>query len=712
MPAELHQRLLDGYGAPSLVVTEDFMVVHISEGAARFLEVPAGEPTRDLRRLAIPDLKVDLLTALHQAARERAPVVVQGVRLPAARGGGVVRLAIRPALREGDPPRGYFLVLFEHDGALPSAAQPPTQLTSPTEPPLTQLEEELARLRSQLRVTIEQYESQVEEAKASNEELQALNEELRSSAEELETSKEELQSVNEELTTVNQELKIKIDELASTNNDFQNFINATDIGAIFLDRLSQIKLFTARARDIFNLVPADVGRKLTDITSTLTSSRLHADIALVLERLQTIETEVETVAGRSYLMRVLPYRTDSDRIEGVVVSFVEITSRRTAERRLQASDERFRLLIDSATDYAIFTMTPLGLIDSWNSGAQRMFGYAADEIVGRGAEVLFTPADRATGAYAQELGTALAEGRASDDRFHQRKDGSLFYCSGVTIRLGADGALGFAKIARDLSAQREAEVALRDAHAGLERRVEERTQELLDEVLRRSSAQEHVTTLLRKVVTAQEEQRARIARDLHDQFGQQLTALRLALDRARERGSGGGAVDPDLDRAAALAKDIDAELDFLAWELRPAVLDDLGLIAALPRFLREWSEHHHITAEFRSAGVESGQLSPEAELTFYRVTQEALNNVIKHAHASRVDVILERRDGGITLLIEDDGVGFDQADPDISSRGIGLAGMRERAALSGAALEIESAVGEGTTVFLRAPMPPAQEAAG
>ena len=210
-----------------------------------------------------------------------------------------------------------------------------------------------------------------------------------------------------------------------------------------------------------------------------------------------------------------------------------------------------------------------------------------------------------------------------------------------------------------------------------------------------------MTALLRKVVTAQEELRARIARDLHDQLGQQLTALRLTLERSRDRAVKVGAVDDDLDRAASLAKEIDTELDFLAWELRPAVLDDLGLAAALPRFLRQWSEHHQLAAEFRTSGVEPGHLSRDAELTFYRVTQEALNNVVKHAHASRVDVILERRDSAVVLLIEDDGVGFDPADGEMASRGIGIAGMRERAALCGATLEIESSVGEGTTVFLR-----------
>src|SRR5204862_7501856 len=146
-------------------------------------------------------------------------------------------------------------------------------------------EEEIARTRAHVEAVIEQYETEVEEARASNEELQAMNEELRSSAEELETSKEELQSVNEELTTVNQELKIKIEELGLTNNDFQNFINSTDIGTIFLDRSLHVKLFTPRAQDVFNLLDTDIGRPLSDITSRLRDVRIHEDVRTVLDRL-------------------------------------------------------------------------------------------------------------------------------------------------------------------------------------------------------------------------------------------------------------------------------------------------------------------------------------------------------------------------------------------------------------------------------------------
>jgi two-component system CheB/CheR fusion protein len=332
-PADLHLRLLESYAAPSILITEEYHVLHISESAARFLEVAPGEPSRDVIKLVIPELRIDLRSALHQAAQERSMVQVKDIPVAEQHGGGSVTLSVRPTLREYDPALGYFLIFLEADGKEIRDHQKPVQLITPTDAPVSQLEEELSRVRGQLQATIEQYETHVEAAKAANEELQAMDEELRSAAEELETSKQELQSVNEELTTVNQELKLKIDELGLANNDLQNFINSTDISTIFLDRALRVKLFTARARDVFNLLATDAGRPISDITDTLKDTKLHETVKLVLERLQTVEREVETRDGRGFLMRVLPYRTADDRIDGVVLTFMEIQERRRPEKR-------------------------------------------------------------------------------------------------------------------------------------------------------------------------------------------------------------------------------------------------------------------------------------------------------------------------------------------------------------------------------------------
>jgi PAS domain S-box-containing protein len=550
-------------------------------------------------------------------------------------------------------------------------------------------------VKAQLRTTVEQYETQAEAAQAANEELQALNVELRSVAEELETSKEELQAVNEELTTVNQELKIKIEELGVTNNDFQNLINSTDIGTIFLDRNLRVKLYTAHAQQVFNLVEEDVGRQLSDITSHLFYDDVHQDVRRVLATLATVEQEVRTRDGRVHLMRLRPYRTADNRIEGVVLTFHDITTRRDAELRSRQADERLRLLIESAIDYAIFTTAEDGRIESWNLGAERLFGYTAEDVVGRPIDILFTEEDRAAGVPQLELETARRTGRAADERYHVRKDGTRFYVSGTTTRIG-EGGLGFAKIARDLTGQQQAEEALHGAHGQLEQRVKERTHDL-------EAEKAVVTDLVGRIVSAQEEERARIARDLHDSMGQQMTALRLSLERHAERCPLGSS-DRGMTDALALTATVGDQMDFLAHQLRPSALEDLGLASALPRFVQAWSEHAGIAAEFRTGDFEVSCLSADVETTFYRIAQEALNNVVTHAHASRVDVLLATRDGFAVMVIEDDGIGFDPSQADIKRRGMGLATMRERAALVGAALDIESEAGRGTSLYLRAPL--------
>ena len=205
------------------------------------------------------------------------------------------------------------------------------------EPLARQLDQELQHTKSQLRTTIEQYETSIEELKASNEELQAINEELHSTTEELETSKEELQSINEELHAVNQELKNKIDELSRVNADLKNFLSATDIGTIFLDRALRIVSYTPQAEQLFNLIPADIRRPLAHVTHRVTYTDLPGDAAQVLERLTTIEREVQRDDGRWYVARLLPYRTVDDRIDGVVLTFVDINQRKLAEEaRLEA----------------------------------------------------------------------------------------------------------------------------------------------------------------------------------------------------------------------------------------------------------------------------------------------------------------------------------------------------------------------------------------
>lgn len=341
---DLHQQLLEQYAPPSIIVNQDYDILHLTERAGRYLHIGGGEPSKNLLKLIRPELRLELRTAFYQATQQQTNVEARHLKVRLDDKTQTLTIHVRPVVGESHPARGFLLVLFEPTDETNRSTD--SVLTS-QEPVARHLEEELIRVKAQLRASNEQHETQAEELKASNEELQAMNEELRSAAEELETSKEELQSINEELITVNQELKVKVEEISLTSNNFQNLINSTDLATLFLDRRLRVNLFTPATRTLFNLIPADVGRPLTDITNRLAYAHLQTDAEAVLSKLQPIEREVQTTDDRVFIMRVLPYRTAEDRINGVVLTFVDITDRKAAEEALARSEEKYRTLFDS-----------------------------------------------------------------------------------------------------------------------------------------------------------------------------------------------------------------------------------------------------------------------------------------------------------------------------------------------------------------------------
>jgi two-component system, chemotaxis family, CheB/CheR fusion protein len=446
---DLHQRLLEIYAPPSVIINEEYEILHLSDRAGRYLQLSGGEPSQNLLKLVREELRLELRSALYQAVQRQMPFETKVVEMTIENKTENVRMQVRPAMNVDDNgPQGYILVLF--DVAVGDEA--PTVLSS-DEPMARQLEEELIRVKAQLRISNQQHEFNAEELKASNEELQAMNEELRSAAEELVTSKEELQSINEELRTVNQELKIKVDEMTLTSNNLQNLINSVGIATIFLDRSFRVSFFTPTACELFNLIPADLGRPLSDITGRLEYEPLMADIETVLEKLQPMEREVRTNQSRVYVMRILPYRTAEDRINGVVMTFFDVSSQKLVEEKLRTSEARIRLLLESAKDYAIYTIDTDRRISTWNSGAEAMVGFSENEILGKSGDILFTSEDRELALPAQEVEKALAQGYVESERWHLRKDGSTFYGSGMVRPLYDRNNIlqGFVKILRDLT---------------------------------------------------------------------------------------------------------------------------------------------------------------------------------------------------------------------------------------------------------------------
>jgi len=269
-------------------------------------------------------------------------------------------------------------------------------------------------------------------------------------------------------------------------------------------------------------------------------------------------------------------------------------------------------------------------------------------------------------------------------------------------------------VIRDVSERKRAEHELREANELLESRVAERTSaltktiELLErEMAARAEVERQRTGLLQRIVTSQEDERQRIARDIHDSLGQRVTALRLQIAAFKDPNYDREKFEGHVELLMRTALRLDSEVSFLAWELRPAALDDLGLPDAAKAYLEEWSHNYKIKSDFGLQGFGSTRMPAEAETHFYRILQEALNNVARHAEATLVNVLLTRGRKEVSLIVEDNGKGFDvsKVSSDNGSRkGLGLLGMQERAALIGADFELESRANAGTTVFLRLPL--------
>jgi two-component system, chemotaxis family, CheB/CheR fusion protein len=580
--SDLHLRLIERFGPPSLIVNGEQDILHLSHGAAPFLQFAGGEPSTKLLRVVHPALRVELRAALFRVRQSGEPVVARGIALDLGNEQQVIDLRVTPAPELSNE---FVLVTFEPQRAFePSLAAARTE----DEPLIKYLESELEHTKHSLRDLVELHEASTEELKASNEELQAMNEELRSATEELETSREELQSINEELTTVNHELKSKVDELAQSNSDLHNLMGATAIATVFLDRELRIMRFTPPAVELFSLIPSDVGRPLADLQHRLVYPDLLLDARRVLDQLVPIEREVQETEGRFYLARLLPYRTTDDRIAGVVLTFVDVTERQLAQDELKRAQLHLETRVKDRT----------AQLDAVNMALKREIG-----------------------------GHAVAE-----------------------------------------KARQE---------------------------------------LQRLLVTAQEEERSRISRELHDEVGQQIMALMLSL-KALESSLPEGEGPDKLRELRATAEQVGHEIHQLAAELRPIALDELGLSRALTGYLDTWVARTGIPVDFVSAGIDEVRLPAAIETTLYRIVQEAMNNVYKHAAAKSVSVSLARRNTHLLAIVEDDGVGFELES--LGSGGdtprIGIAGMRERAAIVDGELTLDSSPGHGTTVRVNIPIPP------
>ncbi len=379
------QVLLHEYTPASVVVNERGEVLYIHGRTGRYLEPSPGDAGMNICKMAREGLRRQLTNALHKAVTQKEPGMYPGLRIKTNGDFSTVNLTIRPMAAESGQAvaSGLFLVIFEE---VPAAVQADLgsaagagagELSATGEARVALLEQELQDKEEYLQAITEELEISNEELKTSNEEMQSMNEELQSTNEELETSKEEMQSVNEELTTVNNELQTKVADLSEANNDMNNLLAGTGVGTVFVDHQQRIRRFTPAVTQVINLLASDVGRPVGHIVSNLVGyNTLVEDISSVLDTLIVKEVEVQARAGAWYLLRIRPYRTLENVIEGAVITFVEITEMVRAREPLR----RLAAVVKDSRD-AVTLQDLQGRILAWNPAAERIYGWRASEAL-------------------------------------------------------------------------------------------------------------------------------------------------------------------------------------------------------------------------------------------------------------------------------------------------------------------------------------------
>ncbi len=778
-----------------VVIDRNYEVLHFAGPTEDYLVQPGGPPTQNLISLARQGLESKLRAVVRRAIREDSSQSIRDVKVHHGRDIRRVDIEVEP-LDLSKQSAGLLLISFQpqptpsSDELSDVAARPETE-----EPEMVrQLELELETTREDLQSTIEELESSNEELKASNEEIMSMNEEIQSANEELESSKEELQSFNEELSTVNNQLHDKIAEVESATNDMANLLNSTDIATVFLDFDLRIKLFTPAATRMFKMIARDRGRPIGDIAKRFDDDGLLPDVEQVLQDLVPRDKEVCNEDGRWFVRRLVPYRTLDNRIDGVVITFSDVTDRKQAS---DAVDRHLAAIVESSAD-AIISMDLVGNISTWNRGAEEIYGYRRAEVVGRSINMIIPEHRVAEWTQAMSL---LTRGEHAEqfETEHVCKDGRHVVMSlTVSPILDGQGKVVSASVTgRDITERKRAEEALQiseerfrkmasqaqegEAHltailntaadavitidvqgtiqsanpmaermfgyaaaemigqnvnmlmptpyraehdrylarykqTGMKYMIGNRREvagqrkdgstfpvdlavsevdhlNLFTGILRDISQKRE---LEREVVEIASLEQRRIGQDLHDSVSQELTALSmLAGDLTETLQSDPSKGSHLVDRMVLGLQRCQQELRAVMRGLCPVSVDAEGLTAALSDLASRIQQESKVTCVFDCPDpvlVEDNLIATH----LYLIAQEAVHNAVKHARCRNIRISV-RSDQLLVVRVEDDGIGIESRSTERHG-GLGLCIMRNRAAIIHAMLTIEPAKPVGTVV--------------
>jgi PAS domain S-box-containing protein len=695
---------LETAAPPSILVDQSQQAIHFSESAGRYLQLPGGAVTSAIVRLVRPELQEPLRQALTQALQQgqesfTAPIAVAFDGTP-----HLVHLLVYPVQQQPVKTRQALVIFIDTGPVIPaapvngaaSALDKEQAHKAGASEQIVRLRTELAQAHDQLQRIRSAYSAAAEQQYTANEELQAINEEYRSIAEELQSSQEELQSLNEELRAVNTELKDKLREVSQAHSDLQNLMAVAEVGTLFLDQALRVRRFTAPVTRIFNITASDRGRSITDLTHQLTYANLVTDARQVMRDLTLIEQEIRSTDGDTYLVRLRPYRTVYHKIDGVVVTFVDITKHKAAEAALRASEERFRALADNIAQLAWMT-DPAGAITWYNKRWYEYTGTTFADVQGWGWQTVHHPDHVAR--VVEKIRHCFATGAVWEDLFPLRsKTGEYrwFLSHAFPIRNAAGEIVRWFGTNTDVTEQRETEAALRRLNETLEERVEERTEQVRD--------------LASKLTMSEQEERRRIAQILHDDLQQLLYGIQMRLDLLVMDAEAG-----DTERLADYAKEAYSWLGSairttrqLTVDISPPVLEGEGVGEALQWLATQMAEINELQVKIVTAGsaVAVNGIHQDMRVLLFQVVRELLFNVVKHAATDHATVTIGPVAAGtLSITVEDDGCGFDVAAAETRyDGGFGLFSIRERLRLFGGWMQITSAPGKGTCITLAVPI--------